>query len=231
MHFPRRPKSRRSRRTGPTVAFPAALLPPFRKHGGISLPHPDICDASRKELGIEDSAVHVILILLQNGAQAPSEEGKPLGDRLSQPFRHGHACYHPGRPHFQSSHAVLGGFASLSALAMTQFPEVKVGDDPVAQTRITSDHVLLQGQLASGAPLGIEISGGRPSDADTTFEVTGTQGTLTLRGGAMRGVQSGRFHLLLNGEPPSIDEGEMSSMSDAATNVAGIYAMLRNDIQ
>ena len=87
---------------------------------------------------------------------------------------------------------------------------------------------MLQGQLPSGAPLGIEVSGGRPPDADTTFEVTGTQATLTLRGGAIRGVQSGRIHPLLNGEPQSIEEGEMSSMPDAAVNPAGIYPYFRN---
>ena len=33
---------------------------------------------------------------------------------------------------FDLAMAFLGGFASLSALATTQFAEVKVGDDPVA---------------------------------------------------------------------------------------------------
>ena len=46
----------------------------------------------------------------------------------------------------------------------------------------------------------------------------------------LAGVQSGRLQLLINGQPEKIDEGPLASMPDAAANVAGIYAMLRDDI-
>ena len=36
--------------------------------------------------------------------------------------------------------------------------------------------------------------------------------------------------LSLNGAPQSVDEGELAAMPDAAANVAGIYAALRDDI-
>ena len=132
---------------------------------------------------------------------------------------------------FDLAIAVLGPFAAFSALATTQYPHVKIGEDTTLKPRTTSDHVFLQGQLASGLSVGIEVAGGRPPESPTHVEVTGTKGTLTIRGGAMRGVQSGRLHLLINGEPANIDEGPVSSMPDAAANVAGIYAMLRDDIR
>ena len=90
--------------------------------------------------------------------------------------------------------------------------------------------MFLQAQLTSGVALGAEVAGGRSPDAPTKFEVTGTEGTLTVLGGAMRGVQSGRLRWLLNGQEQPLAEGPVSSMPDAAVNVAGIYAMLRDDI-
>ena len=131
---------------------------------------------------------------------------------------------------FDLAIAVLGPFATLSALTTTQYPQVKIGDDDTLRPRTTSDHVFLEGQLSSGVPIGIEVAGGRPPEAPTQFEVTGTEGTLTIHGGAMRGVQSGRLELLIDGEPQRIEEGPLASMPDAAANVAGIYAMLRDDI-
>ena len=47
----------------------------------------------------------------------------------------------------------------------------------------------------------------------------------------MRGFQSGRLRLSLDGEPQSVDDGELASLSDAAVNVAGVYAALRDDIR
>jgi hypothetical protein len=46
----------------------------------------------------------------------------------------------------------------------------------------------------------------------------------------MRGFQSSRLHLSINGEPQSVDEGEIASMPDTAANVAFLYAALRDDI-
>ncbi len=131
---------------------------------------------------------------------------------------------------FDLAIAVLGGFASLSALTTTQYPQVTIAAEAASQPRTTRDHVFLQAQLASDVALGIEVAGGRPPEAPTHFEVIGTEGTLALRGGAMRGVQSGRLQLEIKDKPQSLDEGEVASLPEAAANVAGIYAMLRDDI-
>jgi predicted dehydrogenase len=101
---------------------------------------------------------------------------------------------------FDLAMAVLGGVESLSAMTTTQYPQVKIGGDPTLKARSTSDHVFLLAQHMSGIPVSIEVAGGRPKEAPTSFEVTGTEGTLTIRGGAMRGVQSGRLQWFLNQE-------------------------------
>jgi predicted dehydrogenase len=127
--------------------------------------------------------------------------------------------------------ALLGELGDLVALATTQYPEVKVGDDPAPKPRPTPDHILVQARLASGAPLTVEVAGGRPpEDTPFRFEVIGERGSLVLHGGAPRGFQSGRLRLLLNGEEQKVDEGEVAGMIDTAANVAGVYARLREDI-
>ena len=128
--------------------------------------------------------------------------------------------------------AVLGRFSDVTALATTQYPEVEIGEEnAVRQARSTPDHLLVQARVADGSALSVEVAGGRPPEA-TPFrlEVTGENGGLALDGGALRGFQSGRLRLSLNGKPQHVDEGEITSLPDEAANVAGMYAALRNDI-
>ncbi len=103
-------------------------------------------------------------------------------------------------------------------------------EDTALTPRTTSDHVLLQGPTRLRPLRGHRGGRGRPPESPTHVEVTGTEGTLTIRRGVMRGVQSGRLHLQINGEPENIDEGPAASMPDAAANVAAYHAMLRDDI-
>ena len=141
------------------------------------------------------------------------------------------AGQHSGCSHIRSldgrTGAIRGVFSACDDAISEGQPLAKMQH---SRLRTTSDHVFLQGQLSSGVPMSIEVAGGRPPESPTLFEIMGTDGTLTIRGGAMRGVQSGRLQLLINGAPEKIDEGLLTSMPDAAANVAGIYAMLRKDI-
>lgn len=127
--------------------------------------------------------------------------------------------------------AVAGALSDLSALATAQYPEIKAGDGKEKRSRTTFDHLLLQSRLAMGGALSVEVAGGRPPETPFRFEAVGETGTLRLDGGAMRGFQSGRLTLSLNGEPQHVDEGELSALPDAAANVAGVYAALRDDIK
>ena len=127
--------------------------------------------------------------------------------------------------------SVLGPFDGVNALATTQFPEIEVGEQAVRQPRRTPDHLLTQSRFAEGAALSIEVAGGLPPEAVTfRLEVTGATGALALHGGAIRGFQSGRLSLSLNGKPEHVEEGELASLPDTAVNVAGMYAGLRDDI-
>lgn len=127
---------------------------------------------------------------------------------------------------------LFGGPADLTALSTTQYPEVEVRDAGRKQPRTIPDHLLVLVRLDSGAPLAVEVVGGRPPGKSRfRLEVTGTDGDLALDGGADRGFQSGRLRLSLSGEPQQVDEGETSPMPDMAANVAAVYAALRDDIR
>ena len=126
--------------------------------------------------------------------------------------------------------AVAGALGDLSALATAQYPEIRAGDGGERRPRITFDHLLLQSRLTDGATLAVEVAGGRPPETPFRLEAVGETGVLRLHGGAPRGFQSGRLTLSLDGKPQHVDEGELTAMPDAAANVAGIYAALRDDI-
>jgi len=127
--------------------------------------------------------------------------------------------------------AVLGEYTALNALTTIQFPKVEIGDEKLAASRSTPDHMLVEARLGGGGALSVEAAGGRPPEGVTfRLEVTGETGVLVLEGGALRGFQSGRLTLSLNGETQEVNEGELASMPETAENVAGMYAALRDDI-
>ena len=127
---------------------------------------------------------------------------------------------------------LLGGTpVDLSALASRQFPEIHTGDNRELRRRETFDHLLVQGRSSGGGTLAIEVAGGRKGDTPFWLDVVGETGSLRLDGGAPRGLQSGRVGLIENGNRMRVDEGELSALPDAAINVAGVYAALRDDIR
>lgn len=126
---------------------------------------------------------------------------------------------------------LLGGApAEFSALASRQFPEICVADEAESRPRKTFDHLLMQGAFDGGAPFTMEVAGGRKLNAPFWLEIQGEKGSLRLDGGAPRGLQSGRISLLEDGVRGALDEGELATFPDAAINVAGVYAALRDDI-
>lgn len=124
---------------------------------------------------------------------------------------------------------VLGALVDISALATIQYPEIEVGDGD-RRARSIPDHVLAHSRLEAGGVVAVEVAGGRPADTTFRLEVVGEDGGLALDTAAPRGFQSGRLSLSVNGEPQSVDAGELAGMPDAAMNVAGLYAALREDI-
>ena len=126
--------------------------------------------------------------------------------------------------------ALGGALAGISALASRQFPDIVVGNEGEWRRRQTFDHLSAQGHLVQGAPYTVEVAGGRTRETPFWLEIVGESGTLRLDGGAPRGPQAGRIGLIENGSRIVVDEGPLANLPDAAVNVAGAYATLRDDI-
>jgi predicted dehydrogenase len=125
---------------------------------------------------------------------------------------------------------LTGPLTSLSALTTVQYPHVRVGDDALPLRRTIPDHVLVQGRLAGGGALSVQVIGGRPiGETPFRMDIVGELGTLTLTGGALRGFQAGLLDLTLNGEPVRTAAGS-PELPESAMNVAQVYAALRDDI-
>ena len=127
--------------------------------------------------------------------------------------------------------ALLGPWADLTALITTQFPNIQVGEPPLQKIRTTPDHLLVQSRVRDNVALSVEVAGGRPPEAvPFRMEVIGENGDVVFEGGAIRGFQSGKLTLSLNGKLQQVDDGEVAGLPTEASNVAATYAALRNDI-
>jgi predicted dehydrogenase len=127
--------------------------------------------------------------------------------------------------------ALAGPLAFMTALGSRQFPLIEVGEPRRPRERNTFDHLLMQGRHATGAPFALEVAGGRTGETPFHLDLVGEKGRLRLDGGAPRGLQSGRIGLIRDGDRQAVDEGPFAALSDAALNVAGVYAALRDDIR
>lgn len=125
---------------------------------------------------------------------------------------------------------LTGALTSLSALTTVQYPDIQVGDEGDTLHRTVADHVLVQGRLAGGGALAVQVVGGRPP-GDTPFrmDIVGEAGTLTFTGGAVRGFQAGLLTLLHDNELVSVVQA-VPGVPDSALNVSNVYAALRDDI-
>ena len=125
--------------------------------------------------------------------------------------------------------AVLGGLTDVAVLASMQFPTVEVTEPARTLRRTIPDHIVLQSRLQYGGVVSAEFAGGRPNPR-FRFEVVGDRGVVVLQGAALRGFQSGRLSVSLNGIPHHIDDGELADLPDAAFNVGAMYARLRDNV-
>ena len=137
----------------------------------------------------------------------------------------------------QAAHAIdlvltlAGDLLELSAQTTIQFPELTVDERAESYRRVVADHVLVQGRLAGGGALSVEVAGGRPADR-TPFrlDVTGEDGELSLTGGGARGFQAGALQLSHNGQVAAPGADPLSVLPDEVVNVAALYRALRDDL-
>ncbi len=98
--------------------------------------------------------------------------------------------------------------------------------------RETADYAVILGKTRSGAVFTAEISGGvAPQDAGFSFEIRGSEGSLSLTSDHPYGCQAGDLKLTSNVPFATPDERTVSGgFMGAAINVGEVYAHLVRDL-
>lgn len=130
---------------------------------------------------------------------------------------------------------LAGSLTSLTALRTVRFPTVKVtgssGKEEETFLRTVPDHVLVNGRLAGGGALAVQVAGGRPAgDSPFRMDIDGESGSLTLKGGGPRGFQASALTLRRDGKTVDIPDRLGESLPDSVVNVAHLYDALAKDI-
>jgi predicted dehydrogenase len=123
--------------------------------------------------------------------------------------------------------ALLGELTEVDARAGTFWPRPTLIETGEETTREVPDHVDILGTTAAGTAIAVSVSGApAPEEATFRFELRGTDGWLTLTGGALYGVQGGDLRLTSSA---SFSPVPRPAFSGPAINVASLYASLARD--
>jgi len=128
--------------------------------------------------------------------------------------------------------ALLGDVAEVNAHTTTLWPHPLVADTGEHTDREVADHAGVLARTASGALVTADIFGGvAPDDAVFQLDVRGTDGWLSLSGGAIYGVQGGDLTLTSNAVFEAPEAPAAADVSGPAINVGEVYAQLVDDIR
>ena len=88
--------------------------------------------------------------------------------------------------------AVLGPIIEVDARTAIFWPAVKLTDTGEESVRETADHIALLGKTRAGAVFTVDIHGGvAPENARSSFEIRGSEGSLSLTSNHPYGFQAG----------------------------------------
>jgi predicted dehydrogenase len=76
--------------------------------------------------------------------------------------------------------AMVGGFASLSAIISTQYPETVIIETGETVAKTAPDQLVISGELLNGAVASLHLKGGAVRTAGNRIEINGTDGDLLL---------------------------------------------------
>jgi predicted dehydrogenase len=133
--------------------------------------------------------------------------------------------------------SVLGDFATVAAILATRQTSVRVAETGETMTRDAPDEVLLQGRLDSGALLSLHYRPGPSRANGFVWEISGTEGAITVTGEMGNLQMTGlAVTLLRDGDTPERIEPLMPAgltlpEHPIPRNVGCLYAMIAADLQ
>ncbi len=126
---------------------------------------------------------------------------------------------------------LLGGMGELSAMSSIKFPQVEVMDEGRTIERTVADHLAIAARFDNGCLASIEIDSARPAPTPFVFQIIGTKGELTLRGGSPFGFQGGDLTLEASVDFEAPDAPSAPELRGPLANVGELYARFALDIR
>ncbi|MET0404759.1 MAG: Gfo/Idh/MocA family oxidoreductase [Cystobacter sp.] len=134
--------------------------------------------------------------------------------------------------------AVLGRIAEVDARTKLIWPRIQLVDTGETSLREIHDHIDLIAETTLGASVSIQVLAGIENDPHFVMEVRGTEGSLTLKGHHLAGVQVGDLTLSASVEfeapeaplASGVGPTALDFWKGAAINVGEVYASLARDI-
>lgn len=125
---------------------------------------------------------------------------------------------------------VVGDYADVSALASIVQGEMRVSGTAETVARTCADHLIVTGRHVGGCVSSLEVVGG-VSDVPFMFELRGSAGSLSIKGGHIGGYQVGR--LVVSTKPPSPDQPPATApaLDGPPANVSEMWARFASDIR
>lgn len=127
--------------------------------------------------------------------------------------------------------SLLGGISQLDAMSSIKYPLIEITDGPGSIQRTTPDHLAIQVRFENGCVLSAEVDSARPAETPFTFQIIGTDGQLTLRGGSPYGFQGGNLFLEASVPFDAPDPPAAPELQGALANVGELYERFARDIQ
>lgn len=133
---------------------------------------------------------------------------------------------------------VLGGFDSLKAKMVNNFPTVKITDTNEEKSKTAEDQIMVIGTLKSGAAVSVHYRGGISKGTNLLWEINGTEGDIQVTGAnghgqmiqlSIRGARKDDPQLAPLTPPAELYKGFPDN--SIARNVANVYARLAGDIR
>jgi predicted dehydrogenase len=128
--------------------------------------------------------------------------------------------------------AVLGPIIEVDAQTEILWPTVRLTDTGAESLRATADQIAVLGKTRSGAVFTADIHGGvAPAHARFSFEITGSEGWLSLTGGHPYGFQAGDLKVTSSIPFATPEEAAVyGGFMGAAINVGEVYDHLVRDL-
>lgn len=126
---------------------------------------------------------------------------------------------------------LLGEIASVTALATTRFPHVRLLETGETISREVADNLSVLAHHENGCVLNAEIDSNRSPESPFRFEIIGTEGRLELVGGDPHGFQGGRLKLQTSLPFQPVAPAVAGELPESAVNVAEVYAQFAADIR